>query len=210
MISDIIPDDEPFKASVLFFSDYLLRSFLNKFSSEIVEDIASSDPQLYKMQSELLSFVDFTESMYSNEDSLIVHQKLEEFLYLMSRGANGDRFLGTIASLVSSRRESIKTFMEANFEKPLKIEDYATLTGRSVASFHRDFKRHFGEAPKTWIMKKRLEMARHKILTSDMTVANVAALTGYDNVSHFIRVFTREYGTSPKQYRLSMAKDVQI
>ena len=40
--------------------------------------------------------------------------------------------------------------MEKNFDKPLKIEDYAYLTGRSLSTFRRDFKSYFEITPQKW------------------------------------------------------------
>ena len=47
--------------------------------------------------------------------------------------------------------------MQKNFDKPLKIEDYAYLTGRSVSTFRRDFKASFSMTPQQWIKEQRLD-----------------------------------------------------
>ena len=97
--------------------------------------------------------------------------------------------------------------MENNFDKPLKMEDYAYLTGRSVTTFRRDFKNHFDITPQKWIKTKRMERAMTILNEQNISVTELAFEVGYENISYFIQAFKSQYGLSPKQYKLSQQKN---
>ena len=48
----------------------------------------------------------------------------------------------------------------------------------------------------------RVQKAEELLLTGDMSITDVAAEVGFDNVSYFIKQFRRVKGISPKQYQL--------
>ena len=116
----------------------------------------------------------------------------------MACSHEGVEFVDVLHALRMKEKRNIKRFMEDNFDKPLKIEDYAYLTGRSLSTFHRDFKRQFSAGPKQWLIQKRLE--KSTALLSNQSVTQVAYAIGYENVSHFIKAFQQRYGISPKQF----------
>jgi AraC-like DNA-binding protein len=100
--------------------------------------------------------------------------------------------------------------MLANFGKPLNIEDYAYLTGRSVSTFNRDFKRLFTISPKQWLMEQRLEKAKSLLAINNTSVSDVAFESGYENISHFIKAFHKKFDISPKQYLIQKRNEVLV
>ena len=102
------------------------------------------------------------------------------------------------AALLSRPRRGLRDFMRAHYDKPLSVEDYAYLTGRSVRSFRRDFAARFGESPKKWLVARRLERARELLGRGEMdSVSAVAEAVGYASVSHFIERYRGRYGETP-------------
>jgi AraC-like DNA-binding protein len=83
----------------------------------------------------------------------------------------------------------------------LTIEEYARIAGRSVASFKREFNEHYGTSPGKWLTHKRLEQAKLYLVTSKKTIGEIIYDTGFENISHFSRIFKENYGLSPMQYR---------
>jgi len=126
--------------------------------------------------------------------------KLNELLHLLTARANGRDFLGMLYALSVPRRRSIRTFMEQHYNKPLRVEDYAVLTGRSLSVFLRDFKEMFRTTPKQWLMQARLSHAHILLATKDISVTQASHQVGYENTSHFIKAFKDKYGRSPRQF----------
>jgi transcriptional regulator GlxA family with amidase domain len=88
--------------------------------------------------------------------------------------------------------------MEDNYLGNLKINDYAILTGRSVSTFTREFKRLYGITPNKWLIKKRLKKAHDLLNDTNMNVTQVSMEVGYENISHFIKAYKEVYGVTPK------------
>jgi len=105
------------------------------------------------------------------------------------------------------QKRNIKTFMEQNYQKALKVEDYAYLTGRSMSSFRRDFKAYFDMTPQKWLIGKRINQAQSILDQREVNVTDLAEEVGYENVSYFIKEFKAQVGLTPKQYMLSLRKN---
>ena len=76
-------------------------------------------------------------------------------------------------------------------------EDLAHYTGRSLATFKRDFKKISDLTPEKWLIRKRLEVAYSLMKEGGRKIADVYAQVGFKNQSHFSAAFKRQYGVSP-------------
>lgn len=213
MISDIIPDNGTFEAVVFFFDEKLLADFITSINLQTSKEKCVSHIVL-DYSDEIRIFTESLLQVYNKKE--LTHRnltriKLFEFLHLIvSSHEQGTCFLTALATLNNKERRSLKEFMNANFSKPLSIEDYAYLTGRSLSSFRRDFIEQFGISPKQWLIEKRLEKAQELLTRNHTSVSNVALETGYENISHFVKAFHKRYGISPKQFLLKKRKEVLV
>ena len=119
-----------------------------------------------------------------------------ELLHLLLE-VHGATAREALASLRARPHRSLREIMRAHFDKPLAVEDYARLTGRSVRTFRRDFRARFGVSPKRWLVERRLERARELVRAGERSVADVAATVGYASTSHFIEVYRGAFGVTP-------------
>ncbi|WP_246050522.1 helix-turn-helix domain-containing protein [Leptospira langatensis] len=97
--------------------------------------------------------------------------------------------------------------MEKNFDKRLSIEDYSILTGRSISSFQRDFKKIYGLSPKKWLTIQRMKKAKELLENGGASVTDVALSIGYENISHFIRAFQEQYEVTPGEF---LKKEIRV
>ena len=109
----------------------------------------------------------------------------------------GEQSLARLRGLGETPRRPLREFMQAHFDKPLTLADYAQLSGRSQRSFRRDFKARFGESPKRWLVAQRLERARQLAQTGQRSVSDIAASVGYTSTSHFIELYKGRFGVTP-------------
>ena len=76
--------------------------------------------------------------------------------------------------------------------------------GASPAHLVRSFTQTFGIAPHQYLVARRIDAARKRLLGGD-PIARVAAGVGFYDQAHFTRLFKRHVGTPPGRYALSAA-----
>lgn len=91
----------------------------------------------------------------------------------------------------------LEKFMLQNFHYNVPVEQFAKLTGRSLASFKRDFKPIFKTSPRKWLKEKRLTEAYHLIQDKKRKPNEVYLEVGFENLSHFYTSFKDKFGITP-------------
>ena len=107
----------------------------------------------------------------------------------------------TLFDFTSKWRLDILDFLEKNYMYDLTVDDLANYTGRSVATFKRDFRKLSEVSPRNWIIERRLKEAHHLLFTTDWPVFKIMQRVGFKNFSHFSRRFRSRYGVSPSVLR---------
>ena len=123
--------------------------------------------------------------------------KMTELVYLIVSQADGC-LKNKVLSNVDSAHENFEQIIYANIFSDISIEMLASMCNRSLTSFKKEFKSIFGMPPHRWIVEKRLERARMLLISTNKTVSEVGTECGFANISHFIKLFKRRFGTTPK------------
>jgi len=95
----------------------------------------------------------------------------------------------------------LREVMEENFLSNLPMEAFARLSGMSLAKFKRDFRGEFGMSPGRWLKEERLKHARLLLSQPHRSISEIAFDCGFENLSHFSRVFRQRFGHSPSALR---------
>jgi AraC-like DNA-binding protein len=90
-------------------------------------------------------------------------------------------------------------FMEKNYMSNLPMARFGYLTGRSLSTFQRDFKRIFHTTPQRWLTRKRLELAHYKLEEKKERPVDVYLEVGFEDLSHFSYAFRKCFGYSPAE-----------
>jgi len=88
-------------------------------------------------------------------------------------------------------------FMERNFMFNMPLEKLGYLTGRSLSTFNRDFKRLFNTTPQKWLTKKRLELAYYQLTEKRKKPIEIYLEVGFEDLSHFSFAFKKQFGIAP-------------
>lgn len=66
---------------------------------------------------------------------------------------------------------------------------------------HRHLQRYYGKSAREVILRARMKRAKQLLRDKNLTIKHIAKNTGYSDPAYFSRVFRREAGCSPRQYR---------
>ncbi|TMV09726.1 GlxA family transcriptional regulator [Ruegeria sediminis] len=91
--------------------------------------------------------------------------------------------------------------MEAELEDPLSSTELSNQLGISRRQLERLFKRYLGQGPMAYYLDLRVSRAFTYLNETNMTVADIAAATGFANTSHLSRQFRAKYGAPPHSFR---------
>ncbi len=103
---------------------------------------------------------------------------------------------------LSARHERLaKDIIAAHLDGEITVADLAGACGLSIAHFARAFRRSTGVAPHRWLMLHRLDRARHLLLTTPASLADIALDCGFSDQVHLTHAFTRNVGVPPGAWR---------
>ncbi len=100
-------------------------------------------------------------------------------------------------------KSEITQYVEQHFTDPeICRTQVADLFGISIYSFSRLFKEATGCGFKEYLITKKMELAREKILTTDQNLNQIAEEVGFLNAEHFSKMFKNYFGVAPSHYRI--------
>lgn len=194
---------EQFKGITMRFNRNFLREYYKSLKQKsFPKDISPFPSSVLKLSkspdidSLFLSMTPYFDSVNKPKDELMqlkLHEGLLSILYL------DQRFYPTLFDFTAPWKIDILDFLDNNYMYDLSIEEIAQYTGRSLATFKRDFKKISELSPQKWLMNKRLNVAYEKIKNKGEKIADVCYNVGFKNRSHFTTAFKKQFGFTPTQ-----------
>lgn len=96
------------------------------------------------------------------------------------------------------------SYFNEHYSEQINIDAYAEEHHFSTSWFIRNFKLYTGFTPMQYILSKRIYNAEALLQNTQYTVTEIAQIVGYDNPLYFSRVFKKQKGLSPTDYRKSI------
>lgn len=195
--------EDLYKGISLTFKRNILRDFYNKMNkSEIPAAVKVTDQTVFKLdrspaiESLFQSLTPYFDSNIKPTEG-VANLKLLEGIYAL---LNSNELLYPILfDFAEPWKIDLLEFLNENYNQELSMEQIASFTGRSLATFKRDFKKISNLTPQKWLIKKRLEMAYIKLKEEGRKVQDVYIEVGFKNPSHFSTAFKKQYGISPTE-----------
>lgn len=106
---------------------------------------------------------------------------------------------GILANFEAPGKVELASFMERNYMFNMTMEKFGYLTGRSITTFKRDFKKTYNTTPQKWLTQKRLELAHYMIAEKRIKPMEVIFEVGFENLSHFSYIFKKQFGYAPTE-----------
>ena len=95
----------------------------------------------------------------------------------------------------------IKQTLDTFFMNPLRLDALENKYHISKYRICREFSSVFGIPPLKYLNKRRMEIAKNLLLSTDKHIHEIAVEVGYENTNHFINLFKKETGLTPLVYR---------
>ena len=199
---------EGWSVMVFFLPDSYLQQFFKEYRSHLhaneIQKSANTQMISLEVNETTKSFFHsmipyFTQNPPPPET--LLELKFRELLFNLLINPGNKSFLHQLRTIADRHRQSLSEIMDANFTYNLPLTEFAKLAHLSLASFKREFKKVFQTTPGKWLLQKRLEYASLLISTSFKSINDIAFESGFENQTHFSRVFRDKFGISPLQYR---------
>ncbi len=104
--------------------------------------------------------------------------------------------------LRSKQLQAVLTYLESHFNHDIALSDMSEIAGVSSQHLCRLFKKEFNMRPFEYLTRLRIQKAKELLTAADNSVLKeIAAITGFNDVSYFCSVFKRIEGMTPIEFK---------
>ena len=100
-----------------------------------------------------------------------------------------------------NRLAHVAQYINRHLSRGLQIRELANEACMSEPNFYRTFKQTFGLTPVDYINQQRISLASKLLRTTNRCLADISMECGFNNLTYFMKLFRREKGLSPAQFR---------
>jgi len=191
-------DGQPYKSTAIYFTSEAVQLYFTRHHLKPVHDgrkpgISQLDPHplLDSLFDSILPYFKLKNELPEN----IAAGKVDEAIAILKE-INVDLF-NVLGNFEEPGKINLSEFMEKNFMFNIPLDQFSYLTGRSLTTFKRDFKKAYYVSPQKWLTQKRLELAHHQLIAQKRKAADVYLEVGFENLSHFSFAFKKQFGYPP-------------
>jgi AraC-like DNA-binding protein len=94
-----------------------------------------------------------------------------------------------------------RDLIDRDYGEPLDLDAMAGEAGYSRFHFARAFTAAYGETPRTYLTRRRIERAKTLLRTANLSVTEICFLVGFASLGSFSARFRELVGRSPSEYR---------
>lgn len=132
---------------------------------------------------------------FKTMDQNLIELKKKEIIYLLLH--HNENLKHILFNFTQPGKVDLESYMNTHFRFNIPLIEFAFLTGRSLATFKRDFEKIFHSSPNKWLVNRRLEEAYYLLENKGMKVKEVYVEVGFETLSHFSHAFKQKFGRNP-------------
>ena len=114
---------------------------------------------------------------------------------------SGNRRARIRGGLAPWRARRLVAHIDARLGGRVAVAELARLAGVSNGHFVRAFKQTFGVSPRTFLRRRRIELAQGIMLRTDLTLSEIALRCGLFDQPHLSKMFRSVVGETPSAWR---------
>ncbi len=134
---------------------------------------------------------------YQEADKALMYLKTKEALIGIIQ--TNPKYLSLFYEVSRPVKADLRLFMDHHSLSGATLEELARLSGRSLSTFYRDFKKLFHTSPHKWLLQSRLSKAKDLLLHSSKKSSEIYLDLGFKDLGHFSRTFKQEFGVPPSE-----------
>ena len=194
----------PFKLMLITFDQHTLHDFyIEQKAAKQVKNTAfapigpiksiARHPELNSLFNSLLPYYELNHTL---SEELLTLKFREAITILRKIDSTSDAVLSDFSE---PGKIDLVAFMNKHYSFNIPAKRFAYLTGRSLATFKRDFQKSFHTSPEKWLRQTRLERAHFLIREIGKRPSEVYLEVGFETFSHFSFAFKKWFGYSPSE-----------
>ncbi|MFY9135382.1 MAG: AraC family transcriptional regulator [Bacillota bacterium] len=129
--------------------------------------------------------------------SLLIRLMLEQMAILAQR----EQLAYTSVPQAAGTLLKITEYIDQHLTVALSVEDLSGYFGYTRGHVWRLFSEKLGVSPVQYINRRRIQESKNLLLTTDHSISTIAQMVGFSHPSYFIRLFRRDTGVTPRDYR---------
>ena len=214
-VEEVMEDGRPFEEIVVYYTPEQLQRILLHLNMSYSINITNThqcercrrlNHVTMSAASSMRGFFNHAGS-YLHDDNFMHDEtaeniKMTELVYLIISQTDGC-LKSKVLNNVDSARDNFEQIIYSHIFSDVSIEKLAEKSNRSLTSFKKEFKRHFFMPPHRWFIKQRLMQSRLLLISTSKSISEIGNECTFPNTSHFIKLFKKQYGTTPAIYRNS-------
>ena len=101
----------------------------------------------------------------------------------------------------NDRLNKVNAYIHKNFSSKISLEEVCSLVSMTPNSFNRFIKKRTNKSFVNYLNDVRIGYATRWLIEKDATISEIAFLCGFNNLSHFNRIFKSSVHKTPKEYK---------
>ncbi len=206
--------NNPTQCIALTISDDVICNTLDKLNDDYPKAPSwgswAIDPSIFhltnnrELSDTVNRIVRITKSERGKAKDLMIGLTLQEMLIRLMQ-SQARILLETSYSLLSANNALAYTvqYIKKNLRSRIDLNKLADSACMSRANFFKKFKEALGTSPAQFIISERIKLAKDELKSSDLSITEVCFSCGFENLSHFIRLFKQEVGMTPKAWKMN-------
>jgi AraC family transcriptional regulator, exoenzyme S synthesis regulatory protein ExsA len=187
-------------------SDILKELYKDEIPSFIKPDSKKHFAKKIERQDIIIHFIESLDFYFQNPTLVndeLLKLKIKELILLLLQTNNAENIYSLFSHLFTPRQASLKDIIQTHLFSNLTVSDLATLSGRSLSAFKRDFESFFKDTPANYIKEQKLLKANDLLISTDFSITEICYEVGFSDTSHFTKLFKQKYHLAPSEYRKS-------
>lgn len=195
--------NEPWITTWMHFSGNSVKQYFEKIfihSGPVIK--LGNNTKIPKNIAKIIQMIKRNSNKTEITSSLLILELLTELMLISNFGLDENDIPEEINEVVA--------FINNNYKESISLDTLAKITRQSKFYLAHNFKKYIGYSLHEYIIKCKLEESKNLLITTNLSISEIAEKTGFDTSSNFTRLFKGKIGYTPLKYRKSRYLQAQI